>query len=201
MGLFTFGKKRAAQNAPIIVVSGLPRSGTSMLMKMLEAGGLALLTDGIRTADNDNPRGYYEFERVKKLETDKAWLPQAEGKGVKVISMLLQHLPPEYAYKVIFARRNIGEVLASQKRMLIRRGEPTDKVSDDEMTRMYENHLHQVATWLDRQKGFEVLQVNYNRILKDPHGCSQQINRFIGGHLDEQLMAGVVDSTLYRQRK
>ena len=105
---------------PIIVVSGLPRSGTSMMMGMLEAGGLELVVDGIRAADEDNPRGYYELERVKDLAKaeDKSWLITLQGKGVKVISLLLQHLPEAYNYKIIFMRRSIAEVLDSQSKML-----------------------------------------------------------------------------------
>ena len=109
---------------PITIVSGLPRSGTSMMMGMLEAGGMAVLTDHVRTADEDNPRGYYEFERVKQIEHDQAWLPEAHGKVVKMIAALLKHLPPGYRYKIIFLQRHLEEVLASQRRMLVRRGSP-----------------------------------------------------------------------------
>ena len=125
----------------ITIVSGLPRSGTSMMMKMLEAGGMQVLTDHIRTADEDNPKGYYEFERVKQIEHDQAWLPDAQGKVVKMISALLKHLPSSYTYKVIFMRRNIDEILASQKQMLIRRGEPTDVVSDEKLTELFDRHI------------------------------------------------------------
>jgi len=114
----------------ILIVSGLPRSGTSMMMKMLEAGGMAVLTDNIRTADQDNPRGYYEFERVKQIEHDTAWLPEAQGKAVKMIAGLLKHLPADYVYKIIFMQRDMDEVLASQRQMLVRRGKPTDCASD-----------------------------------------------------------------------
>jgi hypothetical protein len=108
----------------IVVVSGLPRSGTSMMMKMLEAGGIPVLTDYEREADEDNPKGYFEFERVKNLKDgDDAWLPQAKGKVVKVIAALLTDLPSSYEYEVIFMRRAMPEILASQRQMLIRRGE------------------------------------------------------------------------------
>lgn len=199
MAFFT-KKKPAATNEFITIVSGLPRSGTSMLMKMLEAGGLKPLTDEIRKADTDNPKGYYEFERVKKLETDKAWLPEARGRVVKIISMLLQHLPPDYAYKVIFIRRDIREVLASQRQMLIRRGEAPDKVSDDEMAVMYESHLRRVENWLASQPAFQVLYLNHRDIMTDPAGAARTVNRFLGGQLDEKQMTAVVDEGLYRQR-
>jgi hypothetical protein len=115
----------------VVVVSGLPRSGTSMLMNMLDAGGIPPLTDNLRAADDDNPRGYYEFEPVKKLrEGDFSWLPNAQGKSVKIISALLAYLPPTETFQVLFMQRAIPEILASQRRMLINRGEDPDKVSD-----------------------------------------------------------------------
>ena len=132
------------QQETITIVSGLPRSGTSMMMKILEAGGLEVLTDNLRTADEDNPKGYYEFERVKKLKEDQAWLDDAKGKVVKIISAILKDLPPDYNYKIVFMYRKIEEILASQKKMLIRRGEPTDKTSDEKMTEVFESHLKQV---------------------------------------------------------
>jgi LPS sulfotransferase NodH len=186
----------------IIIVSGLPRSGTSMMMKMLEAGGIPPLTDEIRTADKDNPRGYYEFERVKKLdEGDVAWLDQAGGKAVKVISALLKHLPSGYTYKVIFMQRSMAEILASQRQMLIRRGEPTDTISDEKMTGLFSKHLGQVQTWIAEQPNVDVLYVSYNEILEDPTGNVEKINQFLGNTLDQEKMAGVVDEGLYRQRK
>ncbi len=117
----------------ITIVSGLPRSGTSMMMSMLEAGGIGSVVDGIRKADDDNPKGYFEFERVKQLKKDSSWLVEATGKVVKVISQLLRDLPPSYQYKVIFVRRNINEILASQTQMLIRRGTHDKSVNHEEM--------------------------------------------------------------------
>jgi hypothetical protein len=187
---------------PIIIVSGLPRSGTSMMMKMLEAGGLPLLTDGQRTADEDNPKGYYEFERVKKLKDgDFDWLPDAQGKAVKVISALLESLPQGYSFQVIFMRRLIPEILASQRKMLVNRGENPDKVSDDEMARLFEKHLAHVDAWIASQPHLQRLDVDYNLVIRDPLPAIVQVNRFLGGRLDEAAMAGVIDPSLYRQRK
>ena len=107
---------------PIVVVSGLPRSGTSMMMQMLEAGGMEVMTDGLRAADEDNLKGYFEYETVKALHTDRNWLPEARGKAVKIISELLKYLPETQTYRIIFLRRALEEVLASQDRMLVRRG-------------------------------------------------------------------------------
>ena len=192
------------QNDPgfITIVSGLPRSGTSMMMKMLEAGGMPPYTDHIRTPDDDNPKGYYEFERVKKLpEGDTAWLPDAAGKAVKVISALLEHLPAEYSYRVLFMQRKMEEVLASQTQMLIRSGQPTDKVGDEQLAEMYEKHLAKVNGWLAAQANFSVLYLDYNQMLVDPEKYAVQVNKFLGGVLETRDMAAIVDANLYRQRK
>jgi hypothetical protein len=184
----------------ITIVSGLPRSGTSMMMKMLEVGGIRVLTDEIREADADNPKGYYEFERVKQLEHDKGWLEDAQGKVVKIISQLLQYLPPDYDYRVVFMRRQMEEILASQQRMLVRRGENTDKVSDDELAALFRGHLKKVTAWLDEQPNFDVIYVSYNDVLESPAEEAARLNRFFDGELDADKMGAIVDPTLYRQR-
>lgn len=183
----------------ITIVSGLPRSGTSMMMRMLEAGGLEVLTDELREADADNPKGYYEFERVKQLEHDKAWLGDAEGKAVKIISQLLYHLPEDATYKVVFMRRKMEELLASQRRMLARRGE-SDQVDDRQLAQLFRKHLERVQGWLDQQPGFDVVYISYNQVLEDPREQARKVNRFLDDALDVDAMAGVVDPDLYRQR-
>ena len=185
----------------ITIVSGLPRSGTSLMMSMLEAGGMDLLVDGIRTPDEDNPKGYYEFERVKQIDDDQAWLDDAKGKAVKMIAELLRRLPPTHAYKVLFLRREMGEILASQQQMLVRRGEPADKVSDEDMARMFKRHLDQVETWIAQQPNVEVFYVSYNDLLTDPDAHLRAINEFLGGTLDVEAMKRVIDHSLYRQRR
>ena len=186
----------------ITIVSGLPRSGTSMMMKMLEAGGLPPLTDNLRTADEDNPKGYYEFERVKQLpKGDVAWLPDAQGKVVKVIAALLPYLPGGNHYRVVFIQRAMPEVLASQKQMLIRRGEDPDKIPDDMLAKLFEKHLKQVNDWVSQQPNVERLDVNYNEMLKNPQPFIEQIDAFLGHQLDKAKMAAVVDPSLHRQRK
>jgi hypothetical protein len=186
----------------VTIVSGLPRSGTSMMMKMLEAGGLPPVTDNIRTADEDNPKGYYEFERVKQLpKGDVAWLPDAQGKVVKVIAALLPHLPSGYEYRVIFMQRAMSEVLASQRQMLIRRGEDPDKIPDDVIAKLFEKHLKQVNDWISQQPNVRRLDVNYNEMLKNPQPFIEQINAFLDNQLDATKMATVVDPSLHRQRK
>jgi hypothetical protein len=184
----------------VTIVSGLPRSGTSMMMSMLEAGGMPVLTDKIRAADEDNPKGYYEFERVKQIEQDKGWLEEARGKVVKMIAALLKHLPEGYAYRVIFLQRRMEEILASQKQMLARRGEPTDTISDERMAALFRRHLEQVEAWLAEQPNIDVLYVSYNEMLEDPSEHAVRVNRFLGDRLDVNKMAAVIDPVLYRQR-
>jgi Sulfotransferase domain len=185
----------------VTLVSGLPRSGTSMMMKMLEAGGMPVLVDHMRTADEDNPEGYYEFERVKKIETDSAWLDEAHGRVVKMISALLRHLPPTHYYKVVFMRRTLAEVLASQRQMLIRRDKPTDATSDEKMAEFFTAHLRRVETWLAEQPNVDVLYVSYNDMMQDPASHCACIVAFLGLPLDPERMASVASGTLYRQRR
>ena len=197
----SFFQKRESVPAPVIVVSGLPRSGTSMMMKMLEAGGVPVLTDELRSADEDNPKGYYEFERVKAMDKgDTAWVADAQGKAVKVISALLQYLPADHEYRVLFIHRNLAEVLASQRKMLRRRGEDEDAVSDEEMTRLFELHLADVEGWLEQQPNMRTLHVDYNAMLVDPHPFVAQIDDFLGLGLDREAMEAIVDPALYRNR-
>jgi hypothetical protein len=186
----------------VVIVSGLPRSGTSMMMKMLEAGGQAILTDNLREADANNPKGYYEFERVKNMKDgDLAWMSEAAGKVVKIVTGLIMFLPAEYNYKIIFMRRDLNEILSSQKKMLGRLGKDDDNIPDDKMAKVYEEHLKEVRSWLFRQPNIETLYVNYNSMVKDPTESLTKINVFLGDSMDVPTMAAVVDKELYRERK
>lgn len=194
-------KRRLSYGKPIVLVSGLPRSGTSMVMKMLEAGGMETIVDNIRTADEDNPKGYFEDERVKELAKldDKSWIRDARGKVIKVVSSLLQYLPKDNTYKVVFMRRNLHEVLASQAKMLDRRGEE-NTADDGDMLRMYESHLDKVTFQLRFRDWFDVLYLEFPEVVADPESAAKQINDFVGGHLDVEKMALQVDPNLYRNR-
>ena len=171
-----------------------------MLMKMLATGGLPPLTDGIREADADNPGGYYEFEKVKQLERDTAWLESARGKAVKVISQLLDQLPPNRPYKIVFALRKMDEILASQRAMLARRGQSCDRVSDAAIADAFGRHLSAVQQWLAEHPQMQVLYVDYAAVLRDPLATSHEIKTFLALPLDVLQMASVVDESLYRQR-
>jgi hypothetical protein len=187
---------------PIVVVSGLPRSGTSMCMKMLEAGGVPLLQDGLREADEDNPKGYFELETVKDLDKsdDKAWLHGARGKAVKIISFLLKDLPGDHNYKILFMIRNIDEVLASQAKMLERRGEE-NRTSDERMADIYAGHLAQVRKLMRMSPHFDVMDIKYKDAMDDARGTAERIREFLAMPLDVDKMAAVVDETLYRNRR
>ena len=197
-----FGSTPRAQEPaqPIIVVSGLPRSGTSMMMKMLAEGGLSAVTDSVRLADEDNPNGYFEFEPVKKLsEGQDKWLDGASGKIVKVISALLEHLPAQHHYKVLFMDREIKEILASQQKMLHRRGEAPGN-DDAEMETRFREHLRLTKYWLARQPNMDVLYVDYNQLVESPEAYGQRIADFIEVPVDVSRMLNVPNERLYRNR-
>lgn len=169
-------------------------------MKMLIAGGLEPLIDNIRTADEDNPEGYFEFERVKQLKDDRSWLQGARGKCVKIVSAFLKHLPQEFTYKIIFMRRNLAEVLASQQQMLVRRGEPIDTVSDEKMRQTFERHLKDLESWLAAQPNIALLDINYSEVIANPLPSIQIVKDFLKIELDSERMLGVVNKNLYRNR-
>jgi hypothetical protein len=194
-----FGTRRKTQQY-ITIVSGLPRSGTSMMMHMLEAGGMEVVVDNIRQPDADNPHGYYEFEPVKHIKKDAAFLGNARGKAIKMISALLYDLPPSQTYKIIFMKRHLTEVLASQNIMLHRHGTRTQEADDQKMAEAFEKHLAEVTSWLAQQKHMDVLYVDYTEVITHPAASAQAVQHFLGNSLDVQRMAAVVDQALYRNR-
>ncbi len=193
--------QRLRYGKPVIIVSGLPRSGTSMAMKMLEAGGVEPVVDNIRTADEDNPKGYYEDERVKQLAemSDRSWFRDARGKAIKVVSSLLNYLPEDNFYKVVFMRRDLREVLASQAKMLDRRGEASH-TDDDDLMKMYAQHLQKVEFQLRFRRNFGTLYLSYPEVVADPATAARRIADFVGGGLDVKRMIAAVDGSLYRNR-
>ena len=186
----------------ITVISGLPRSGTSMMMSALKAGGMPLLIDGLREADRNNPKGYFEYEPVKKLSKGRVeWIHSAEGKAVKIISALLEYLPKEYQYKIIFMERDLEEILASQKRMLKRSGVvENEPISDQDMKKSYQAHLKQVKSYLAETDWLDALYISYNQVLLDPVGEFRRVAEFLDNMVDPEEMARIVDPDLYRER-
>ncbi|NKB87762.1 MAG: sulfotransferase family protein [Acidobacteria bacterium] len=194
-------QRRRKYGEPVIIVSGLPRSGTSMMMRMLEAGGLSILTDEERTADEDNPKGYYEYERVKDLEneTDKSYVAQARGKVLKVISHLLKDLPSDNYYQILFMRRDLDEVVASQNKMLQRRGE--ENPLDDQATKdYYLKHLVQCRFLVRNREYIDMIEVKYGEALAEPEQFVAQVDAFLDHELDTAAMSAQVDKGLYRNR-
>ena len=186
-------------DADIIIVSGLPRSGTSLLMQMLDRGGLEVVTDNIRAADTDNPRGYYEYEQVKKIKQDASWLPATRGKVFKMISQLLYDLPPSERFRIVFMERDFDEMLRSQEKMLARlnrKGAPPDEIK-----RSYTLHLERLRDWLRQQSNMRVLYVSYNNLVQRPREQAERINEFLGVKAKVEEMVKAVDPSLYRNRK
>ena len=185
----------------ITIVSGLPRSGTSLMMQMLVAGGMTPLSDGERVADVDNPRGYLEWERIKTLPQDPGCIAESEGKVVKVISRLLLSLPASYEYRVIFMQRPLPEVLASQDEMMRRRGTYKEAANPAAMAAAFEKHLREVYAWLDGKSYVKCIFVSYHDALKQPELISRKIGEFLGIPLNAEAMKQQVDASLYRNRR
>ena len=184
----------------ITIVSGLPRSGTSLMMQMLAAGGMPILSDSERQAEVDNPRGYLEWERIKQLPKDPACIAEAEGKVVKVISRLLLSLPEGHEYRVIFMQRPLPEVLASQEVMLRNRGTAKPGTDNSVIAAAFERHLLEVHAWLDHKDYVKTLRVPYHEALRDAEGIGQKLSDFLEIGLNLEALARQVDATLYRNR-
>jgi len=184
----------------ITIVSGLPRSGTSMMMQVIEAAGIPPLTDNIRKKDVDNPKGYYEFEPVKRTKQDPSWVARCPGKVVKMVYSLLYDLPAGYEYRVIFMERKIEEVLASQKVMLERLGNPGAGVSDEKMADLFRRELERFFSWVKDQQNMQMMKVHYSDMIEQPEREADRINEFLGGGLDAAAMVQSVDPSLYRKR-
>jgi hypothetical protein len=172
-----------------------------MMMEMLQAGGMQVLTDNLRRADIDNPRGYFEFERVKGTGRDPSWLDDAIGGAVKMAYLLLYDLPPKHEYRIIFMRRHLAEVVASQDVMLSRSAQTVGGHSDAaRFMRLYSGHLERILGWLQQQPNFSTLQSQYQDVIDDPQRSAFAITRFLGIDLDSGAMTRVPDSRLHRQR-
>ena len=186
-------------DSEITVVSGLPRSGTSLMMQMLDQGGIEIVTDHIRTADTDNPRGYYEFEKVKQIKDDASWLPATRGKAFKMVSQLLYDLPASEEYCILFMQRDLDEVLASQEKMLARLGRTA--APRERMKQSFLLHLERLRDWLAGRANMEVLYVPYSDLIRQPLAQAERVCEFLGHKANIECMAQSVDPALYRNRK
>jgi hypothetical protein len=190
----------------ITIVSGLPRSGTSLMMQMLHAGGIEAVTDQERKPDADNPKGYYEFERVKKLKTDKAWLPEANGKQVKMVHVLLLDLPTILpagvgGYRVVFMRRHLEEVVKSQSLMLERHGKTGAALPPEKLMGLFKQQIDQVQAHCAKHPCFKLMEQSYNELMADPAAAAARLDEFLGGGMNRAAMVGAVDPSLYRNKK
>lgn len=184
----------------ITVVTGLPRSGTSMLMQMLAAGGMRVVTDDLRSADDSNPRGYLEDERVKSLRTDNGWLAEAEGAAVKVICQLLTHLPAEHNYRLVWVERDVHEVLRSQSKMLERDGKKGASMPEDKLAGIFQKQAAAAKQWVSQLSNHQLLSVAHREVIADPAATATALDEFLGSSLDTDAMAAAVDPSLYRNR-
>jgi hypothetical protein len=182
------------------VVSGIPRSGTSMMMQMLAAGGVELLADEERAPNVDNPHGYFEFAPVRRLRDEAGWFPEALGRAVKVIYVLLKSLPDDVAVRIVFMQRDLVEVVDSQRAMLARSGSPDDVLPPERMIEIFQAQLDMMLGWVSQQPRLQLLQVSHAEAIRDPASGAQAVNEFLGGGLDVAAMAAVVDPALYHQR-
>ncbi len=184
----------------LTIVSGLPRSGTSMMMRMLDEGGLPALTDHVRAADPSNPLGYYEYEPVKNTRQAPSWLAGAIGKSVKMVHLLLLDLPLTYSYRVVFMQRDIEEIIESQNTMIERLGKRSDDLPKHRLKSIYQTQVDDVLRYLRRHRGhFGLLEIDYNALIRQPAPQVEKVSQFLDG-LDVAKMAGVVDRNLYRTR-
>ena len=211
---WTYGRGAAAcVNLPLVavtnpsphsefatVVSGVPRSGTSLMMQMLAAGGIELLTDSERAPDAGNPRGYFEFAPVKRLRNEARWFPEALGYAVKVVYALLKSLPDDVAARVVFMQRDLAEVVASQRAMLSRSGNPTDVLPPERMIEIFRAQVDETLEWVSQQPRLQLLEVAHAEAIREPASVACAVNAFLGGGLDVSAMAAVPDPALYHQR-
>lgn len=188
-----------ALRTPTVVVSGLPRSGTSMMMQILEAGGLPVLSDGVRTPDEDNPRGYYELEAVKRTKHDASWLEGSDGKVVKIVHALLADLPTDRPYRVVMMRRKTETVVKSQAAMLDRLGQEGADLEPQKLCNIYEHQLEQAKDYMNRQSCFEFIEAWYGAVIEFSQYQVERLNHFLSGELDVEAMMAVVDPALRRQ--
>lgn len=183
----------------IVVVSGLPRSGTSLMMQMLQAGGYPVLCDDQRTADESNPRGYLEYAKVRRLERDNSWMAEAEGRAVKIVSLLLYSLPTQFEYRILFLRRSLDEIQQSQVAML-QRNQPHASSAARDLRSDFERHLQHLKEWWRTQRSMSVQHYDYAEIIRSPRQQAAAVAQFLNAPLDLDGMAAAVDPTLHRQR-
>jgi hypothetical protein len=200
IGSINHARSKTELDQTVIIVSGLPRSGTSMMMQMLRAGGLEILGDEKRAADESNPKGYLEYEPVKQLMKDNSWLADAKGKVVKIVAPLLPHIRNDINYQIIFMARPLSQVTTSQKNMLKRLNRSGANISDRQLASTFMKQIKNVTLMLENYPNVSAITVNYNNAIDRPDTVANQVNEFLNGRLDQQKMSAVVDSKLQNEK-
>jgi predicted AlkP superfamily phosphohydrolase/phosphomutase/tetratricopeptide (TPR) repeat protein len=180
----------------ITIVSGLPRSGTSLMMQMLDYGGMDCLVDGKREADESNPKGYYEYEPVMSIYKDNSWMDKAQNKTVKIVAPLLNKIDEQYRYKIIFMTRDLNEILKSQQKMI-------GKIEDVFPVKLYNKFqklLSNIEVWKKKEPGVELIYLDYKDVLENPESTVKSIERFLGVPLNQSAMINCIDKKLYRTK-
>ena len=185
----------------ITVVTGLPRSGTSLMMQLLTAAGLDPVTDVRRAPDEDNPLGYFEFEKTLTLAKDASWIPEVRGKTIKIVAQLLPLLPVGEFYNIVFMERDLDEVVASQHAMLARSNRAGLKTEDAKLKETFASQLERVRRKLAESSQVRILTVNYNRLITDAKTEVARVAQFVGEPFDGTKAMNAVRPELRRQMK
>jgi hypothetical protein len=189
-----------AEPREFLIVSGLPRSGTSLMMQMLRAGGIAPMTDEQRAADEDNPEGYWEWEAIKDLPKDPSIIERAHGKAVKVISALLPSLPGNHRYVVIYMVRPAEQVVDSQWAMLARRGR-SPRSERQHLVDVQQRHSEQIRQVLRKSPRVRLLEVSYPELVADPATVISRLAELLpGAFTPGPAVAACVKPALFRNR-
>ena len=184
----------------IIVVTGLPRSGTSLMMQILQSLQIKLFTDNHRSADESNPKGYFEHQWVKTIEKDNSWLTDVKGKAIKIVSPLIKYLPVDLNYKIIFMNRDLDEIIQSQERMLTENNKKDDATNSEELKQIFLKDLKQSKDWIHTQLHSEVLEILHSKLLKNPETELEKIKSFLKIDINTTLILKVIDKNLYRSK-
>lgn len=195
----------------ITIISGLPRSGTSLMMQIVEAAGLSIFTDGKRLADDSNQRGYYEHDRISGLlqQSDRSWLAATRGQALKIVAPLLSALPLRFkpdqegaqprkapSYRILFMERDIREILASQSAMLQRLGK---KPPQGDLAKAYQQQVTNAACWI-QQHQIPTLGIDYHDLVHGSDDLLRKIAAFLGTPDKLAEMQAVIDPRMHRAR-
>ena len=184
----------------IIVVTGLPRAGTSLIMQILQSMGIELFTDNKRSPDKSNPKGYFEHELVKSIEKDSSWIKNVKGKAIKIVSPLLLYLPINYSYKIIFMNRDLDEIVQSQENMLLMKGVKKSQIEPEWLKQIFAKDLKHARTWIQELPNSESLGLSHSILLKNPELELEKIKKFLNINVDLKNAINVIDKKLYRAR-